>query len=474
MRDHISVADIIYLYMAEILDGKYTLGKLLGKGEYSKVRIGNDAEGHKYAIKLIYKEGSSLDERFLKLINAEVSTLKKLSHPNIVNMKDYNESGVVVSASTKANVLYMALELVTNGELFDYIASTGRFSEPMCRLYFNELCSVLQYIHKQGICHRDLKAENIMLDNEYRLKLLDFGFSALKSGKDGSGMLHSFLGTQTYMAPEILAQHPYSGEGVDVFATGVLLFIMLTGRPPFIQAKPSDPIYKNIATKTYEKFWAFHAKSMPDKEKFFSEDFKSLVNSMLCMDPKGRITLDEAIAHVWSKGSSIAHDARKAEFAKRQSILNEIAERNSKIDSNPTIVTGAVGPFRPDYDHLLIACEKMPLKKFYKYDNSISSPCNFYSKYNPNFIMAKLNESVTKLLHPIELVVSENKYKLTATLTGELKKYQIVFKISKPEKYYYIEVCKSREGEKSDFLSVYSMIFSPNNKESASFLRCLI
>ena len=463
--------------MNDSLDGKYELGKTLGKGQFSKVRIGVKIENkNKFAIKIIERDNPALDDRFLKLIQAEVTTLSKLSHPHIVNMYDYNENGIVTASPSgiQKKVLFMALELVPNGELFDYLATTGKFSEPMCRLYFSELLNVLQYIHKLGICHRDLKAENIMLDKEYKLKLLDFGFSALNAGKTGDGMLNTYLGTPTYMAPEIHAGGSYKGEAADVFASGVLLFIMLTGRPPFKSAKPSDPYYKYIGQGANEKFWMIHSKSLPGGEKFFSDDIKNLLNSMLAYDSGARIKLDAISTHPWLKGAVPDDKSRFGEFDSRHKTLQEIATRNSQV---PTVSSPVpVGAFRADdpvFVKQIAECEKKPLLDFYEYDPSVFNPCSFYCKYNPNFIVLKLGECAEKMLHPIGITLHKKKYKLAINIAGEHKQCCVIFKISKCEKGYFVEVTKAREADKNDFTNMYIRMFNPENKDSASVLRTI-
>lgn len=128
---------------------------------------------------------------------------------------------------------YLVLELVNGGDLFDFVANSGRFSEDVARYYMNQLMDALDYMHKNNCAHRDLKPENIMLDSEFNLKVADFGFAAPVTGRDGSGFLHTQLGTQSYMAPEIHLAKPYTGPGVDLFASAIILFVMLSQRPPF-------------------------------------------------------------------------------------------------------------------------------------------------------------------------------------------------------------------------------------------------
>ena len=133
---------------------------------------------------------------------------------------------------------YLVLELVAGGDLFDFVANSGRFSEDVARYYMNQLMDALDYMHSNNCAHRDLKCENILLDSEFNLKVADFGFAAPVSGRDGSGFLTTQLGTKMYMAPEIHLAKPYTGPGVDLFASAIILFIMLSQQPPFNSPNP--------------------------------------------------------------------------------------------------------------------------------------------------------------------------------------------------------------------------------------------
>jgi len=139
----------------------------------------------------------------------------------------------------------------------------------------------LEYLHGQGFAHRDMKPENLLFDEEFNLKIADFGFATALAGKDGSGLLRTILGTESYMAPEINNKSPYSGTAVDVFAAGIILFIMITGHPPFMKADPkSDPYYKCLCVNKHNTFWTAHSKNKPNKDAFFSNDLKDMFNSL--------------------------------------------------------------------------------------------------------------------------------------------------------------------------------------------------
>lgn len=137
------------------------------------------------------------------------------------------------------------MEYAGGGELFDFVAESGKFSEKVTRTFFHQMMNGIHYMHDMGYAHRDLKPENVLLTNNFILKLADFGFSCLLRGHDGTGVLRTKLGTEGYMAPEI-ATKTYDGRRTDIFAAGVILFIMFAGTPPFEKPTPTDPYYKLI------------------------------------------------------------------------------------------------------------------------------------------------------------------------------------------------------------------------------------
>ena len=146
--------------------GKYTLVRTLGSGANSKVKLGLDkSTGRYFAVKILKKGNPNLDAKFLELVMTEVHTMSQLSHSNIVNLIEYSKDGIVEKANgDKEHVIYIVLELATGGELFDYVATTGRFNEPIARFYFRQLIEGLDYVHQKGVTHRDLKPENVLFD----------------------------------------------------------------------------------------------------------------------------------------------------------------------------------------------------------------------------------------------------------------------------------------------------------------------
>lgn len=154
----------------------------------------------------------------------------------------------------------MALELAQGNDLFDFVSDAGEFGPELSRYYFHQLISTLKYCHDNGYSHRDLKPDNLLFDAEFNLKLADFGFS--KKVRDKK--MQTYLGTPQYMSPELHLKQKYDGEKNDIFACGVILFIMYTGFPPFNLAKKNDPYYKLLMDSNRNKmniFWNTHEKN---------------------------------------------------------------------------------------------------------------------------------------------------------------------------------------------------------------------
>ena len=262
----------------------------------------------------------------LKTLKHELSVLQELHHENIVELISVREHAVYRKRDlTTYNCLAIVMEYVGGGELFDFVAETGKFSEKVARTYFHQLMNALYYMHKRGFAHRDIKPENILLSEIFVLKLTDFGFSCHLKGKDGRGVLHTKLGTEGYMAPEI-PERNYDGKKVDIFASGVILFIMYAGNPPFEKASVRDPYYRLIREKRFDVFWEAHSRKR--REDYFSPQFRDLMERMLSAEPNERPTIQEIAEHPWVTGSICSHSEIKSEFTGRQRQLDAILEKN--------------------------------------------------------------------------------------------------------------------------------------------------
>ncbi|MBA0587492.1 hypothetical protein Gorai_000620 [Gossypium raimondii] len=204
--------------------GKYELGRTLGEGTFAKVKFARHLEtGENVAIKILDKE-KVLKHKMIAQIKREISTMKLIIHPNVIRLYE------VMASKTK---IYIVLELVTGGELFDKIASKGRLKEDEARKYFQQLINAVDYCHSRGVYHRDLKPENLLLDGNGVLKVSDFGLSALPQQVREDGLLHTTCGTPNYVAPEVIDNKGYDGAKADLWSCGVILFVLMAGYLPF-------------------------------------------------------------------------------------------------------------------------------------------------------------------------------------------------------------------------------------------------
>ncbi|TFK80522.1 Pkinase-domain-containing protein [Polyporus arcularius HHB13444] len=248
--------------------GNYTLGKVIGEGTYGKVRMGTHRlTGTRVAIKQIPKAMSAA-------LTREIHHHRQLHHPHVTQLYE-----VIATESS----IWLVTELCSGGELFDYLAEKGRLSEDEARILFGQLCLAVAYVHGKGIVHRDLKLENVLLDEKCRVKLGDFGFT--REFEKGS-LLETFCGTTGYAAPEMLMAKKYLGPEVDVWSLGVILFTLLTGTLPFDDDDESvmrDKVIKGV----YE-----------DPE-WLSDEARDLLANILEVDPTKRLTIAQILTHAW-------------------------------------------------------------------------------------------------------------------------------------------------------------------------------
>ncbi|XP_064608726.1 calcium/calmodulin-dependent protein kinase type IV-like [Liolophura sinensis] len=280
---------------------RYNLGVELGKGGTAKVFIcQNKASGENWAVKIIEKK---IDK---KIVRTETGILLKLNHPNVIRLKEIYETH---------STIYLVLELVTGGELFDRIVSRGHYSEKDAALCVKEMLTGVKYLHDNGVVHRDLKPENFLYEKptaESKLKVADFGLSTIIRPQVD---LKTVCGTPGYCAPEVLSGTTY-GQAVDMWSIGVITYILLCGYEPFF-GETERELFRNIRKCNYKfdsPWWSG-----------VSINARDLIERLLVVDPKKRLTADQALLHPWVKGVAaksehmkLAHHQLKEFNAKRK------------------------------------------------------------------------------------------------------------------------------------------------------------
>lgn len=241
--------------------GKYEVGRTIGEGTFAKVKFAQNTEtGESVAMKVLDR-ATIKKHKMADQIKREISIMKLVRHPHVVRLHE-------VLADRKK--IFIILEFITGGELFDKIVKNGKLSENDSRRYFQQLIDGVDYCHSKGVYHRDLKPENLLLDSQGYLKISDFGLSALRV--EGVKLLQTTCGTPNYVAPEVLSHKGYDGAIADIWSCGVILYVLLAGYLPFDEVDLST-LYCKIKNVEF---------SCPS---WFSIGAKTLINKILDSNP---------------------------------------------------------------------------------------------------------------------------------------------------------------------------------------------
>ncbi|CAB3368112.1 Hypothetical predicted protein [Cloeon dipterum] len=253
--------------------GKYKLLKTIGKGNFAKVKLAKHVPtGKEVAIKIIDK--TQLNPSSLQKLFREVRIMKMLDHPNIVKLFQVIET---------EKTLYLVMEYASGGEVFDYLVLHGRMKEKEARAKFRQIVSAVQYCHQKKIIHRDLKAENLLLDSEMNIKIADFGFS--NEFTPGS-KLDTFCGSPPYAAPELFQGKKYDGPEVDVWSLGVILYTLVSGSLPFDGSTLRELRERVLRGKYRIPF-------------YMSTDCENLLKKFLVLNPAKRASLENIMKDKW-------------------------------------------------------------------------------------------------------------------------------------------------------------------------------
>ncbi|XP_050981727.1 MAP/microtubule affinity-regulating kinase 3a isoform X5 [Labeo rohita] len=255
------------------LIGNYRLLKTIGKGNFAKVKLARHIlTGSEVAIKIIDK--TQLNPTSLQKLSREVTIMKNLNHPNIVKLFEVIET---------EKTLFLVMEYASGGEVFDYLVAHGRMKEKEARAKFRQIVSAVQYCHQKHIVHRDLKAENLLLDADMNIKIADFGFS---NEFMVGNKLDTFCGSPPYAAPELFQGKKYDGPEVDVWSLGVILYTLVSGSLPFDGQNLKELRERVLRGKYRIPF-------------YMSTDCENLLKRFLVLNPAKRGTLEQIMKERW-------------------------------------------------------------------------------------------------------------------------------------------------------------------------------
>ncbi|KAG5016390.1 hypothetical protein GLYMA_08G218400v4 [Glycine max] len=340
-----------------IILNKYEMGRVLGQGNFAKVYHGRNLNTNEsVAIKVIKKEKLK-KERLVKQIKREVSVMKLVRHPHIVELKEV--------MATKGKI-FLVMEYVNGGELFAKV-NNGKLTEDLARKYFQQLISAVDFCHSRGVTHRDLKPENLLLDQNEDLKVSDFGLSALPEQRRADGMLLTPCGTPAYVAPEVLKKKGYDGSKADIWSCGVILFALLCGYLPF-QGENVMRIYRKAFRAEYE---------FPE---WISTQAKNLISKLLVADPGKRYSIPDIMKDPWFQVGFM----RPIAFSIKES--NVVEDNEGK-------------PARPFYNAFeIISSLSHGFDLRSLFETRKRSPSMFISKFSASTVLAKV-EAVAKKLN---------------------------------------------------------------------------
>ncbi|XP_043931557.1 serine/threonine-protein kinase MARK2 isoform X7 [Protopterus annectens] len=253
--------------------GNYRLLKTIGKGNFAKVKLARHVlTGKEVAVKIIDK--TQLNSSSLQKLFREVRIMKLLNHPNIVKLFEVIETD---------KTLYLVMEYASGGEVFDYLVAHGRMKEKEARGRFRQIVSAVQYCHQKHIVHRDLKAENLLLDGDMNIKIADFGFS---NEFTLGNKLDTFCGSPPYAAPELFQGKKYDGPEVDVWSLGVILYTLVSGSLPFDGQNLKELRERVLRGKYRIPF-------------YMSTDCENLLKKFLILNPAKRGSLEQIMKDRW-------------------------------------------------------------------------------------------------------------------------------------------------------------------------------
>ncbi|XP_068438790.1 calcium/calmodulin-dependent protein kinase type II delta chain-like isoform X6 [Clinocottus analis] len=294
---------------------EYQLYEELGKGAFSVVRrCVKKSSGQEYAAKIINTK--KLSARDHQKLEREARICRLLKHPNIVRLHD---------SISEEGFHYLVFDLVTGGELFEDIVAREYYSEADASHCISQILESVNHIHQHDIVHRDLKPENLLLASKMKgaaVKLADFGLAIEVQGDQQAWF--GFAGTPGYLSPEVLRKDPY-GKPVDIWACGVILYILLVGYPPFWD-EDQHKLYQQIKAGAYD---------FPSPEwDTVTPEAKNLINQMLTINPAKRITSDQALKHPW-----ICHRSTVASMMHRQETVECLRKFNARRKLKGAILT---------------------------------------------------------------------------------------------------------------------------------------
>ncbi|KAM5575220.1 CBL-interacting serine/threonine-protein kinase 8-like [Rosa sericea] len=409
--------------------GKYEIGRTIGEGTFAKVKFAQNTEtGESVAMKIIDRS-SIIKHKMVDQIKREISIMKLVRHPYVVRLHE------VLASRTK---IYIILEFITGGELFDKIVHHGRLSEGEARRFFQQLIDGVDYCHSKGVYHRDLKPENLLLDSLGNLRISDFGLSALP--EQGVSLLRTTCGTPNYVAPEVLSHKGYDGAVADVWSCGVILYVLMAGYLPFDELDLTT-LYSKIEKAQF---------SCPT---WFPVGAKSLIHSILDPNPATRITIEQIRNDEWFQKNYVPPKILEYEDVNLDdvnAVFDETEEqRDTEHQSNEDM-----GPLVLNAFDLIILSQGLNLATMFDRGKDCM-------KYQTRFVSQKPAKVVLSSMEVVaqsmgfKTHIRNFKMRVEGLSANKTSHFSIILEIFEVAPTYYMVDIQKAAGDASEFLKFY-------------------
>ncbi|KAI9120394.1 hypothetical protein K1719_007427 [Acacia pycnantha] len=414
----------------KILMQKYERGRLLGQGSFSKVYLARNLKtGQLVAMKIIEKEKIEkvgLNEQ----IEREVSVMSMMKHPNVVQLYE-------VMASK--NKIYFAMEYVKGGDLLAKLLK-GKLKEDIARKYFQQLIEAVDFCHSRGVYHRDLKLENLLLDENGVLKVSDFGLSALGESRKSDGLLHTLCGTPSYVAPEVINKKGYDGAKTDTWSCGVILFVLLAGFLPF-QDKNLIAMYVKIrkAELTYPMC--------------FPPEARKLLSRILDPNPRRRVTISKIKETSWFRKG---YEQIEAPLLRQSTSDDDLVPKNEAEISMKPVSFNAF--------HLISRSSGFDLSPLFERDKSSRQEARFTTTKEASTIVLKLEE-IAQVDSKFKVLKKNGKVKLQGSKVGRKGQLGIDAEIFEVTSSFNIVEVKKTSGDTLEYIQFRDQNLKPSLKD---------
>lgn len=403
----------------------YYIGQRLGKGGQGKVFLCSRREPDGGcsptwdALKIIPL--TKLTGKSKELLETEIKIMENLHHDNIIRWMRYIPEGAYTKKNTGEVIKAAGLifEVASGGELFNYLMK-GPFPEKIAKFYFRQLIDAIGFAHANGVAHRDLKPENLLLNSDFNLKVIDFGMAKMKHGGEGDKFAHTYVGTQTYMPPEVAANTRAAGydpKAMDIWACGVLLFIFCFGAPPITKPDSTCWFMQRIQTNKWDHFWKGHQKYAANeacRALMENPTLREVIQGMLCYDPLARMNADKVLRTRWYQdvpaglfevAADMGRRKREIERDQAEEALRKLAAKNRARAADGDFKAMDLDTHRGLEDEDLAA----PLPE------GFSREGRFFDMYSdkPASVISLSIEEAAKSVHMKCDAKAGNKYKLT-------------------------------------------------------------